>query len=235
MNDILTSVYVANVIALKNEVLYKAACQKVTNERRKKTESLRFPKDRRLSLGAELLLMQGLEQLEMNPEEMLYHYGANGKPYLAGGQEVYFNLSHSEEIVICAISSQEIGCDVEKISDINLKIAKRFFEKTEYEMLMNQKTAESRREMFFRLWTLKESFLKLTGLGMSIPMDSFCIHPGADGISVEQELSQRSYYFQEFNLGQNYKCSICGLDPKIGTKNGVLFEMLNFSDILTAK
>lgn len=232
MNDISTRIYAANVTELEKEALYSAAYQKVTNERRKKADSFRFQKDRRLSLGAELLLMQGLERLGMNLKQMLYHYGANGKPYLKGGQDVYFNLSHSEELVICAVSSKEIGCDVEKIFDINLDIAKRFFSTKEYKTIVNQGTEEARREMFFRIWTLKESFIKLIGLGMSLPMDSFCIQFDKDRISVSQELNQRAYYFQEFNLWQDYKCSVCGLDTQIGTGSGVSFEILNLSDIL---
>lgn len=233
MKNISTRIYAADVTVLNNEEWYRAAYRKVTNERRKKTDSYHFHKDRELSLGAELLLMLGLERLGMNPKEMRYHYGENGKPYLWGSQNVYFNLSHSEQIAICAISSQEIGCDVEKISYVNLELAKRFFFTTEYERIAAEKTVESRRDMFFRLWTLKESYIKMTGLGMSLPMNSFGIHFSAEGISVKQERNHKMCYFQEFNLRQNYKCSVCGLDSEIGTKNGVSFEMLNLSDILT--
>lgn len=234
MMDISTRIYAADVTELKDEGLYHAAYQKVTSERRKKTDSFRLQKDRKLSLGAELLLMYGLERLGMNLKEMSYDYGTNGKPYLTGGQDIYFNLSHSGEMVVCAISSHEIGCDVEKISDMNLEIAKRFFFTTEYEMIVNQKTEAARREMFFRLWTLKESFIKSIGIGVKLPMNSFCIYFDTDGISVKQELNDRTYHFQECNIWQNYKCSVCGLDMTIGTENGVPLEILRLSDILKA-
>lgn len=235
MDDISTTIYAADVTKLKKEALYRAAYEKVTNERRKKTDGFRFQKDRQLSLGAELLLMHGLERRGMNLEEMSYHYGINGKPYLSGGKDLYFNLSHSEEMVICAISSQEIGCDIEKISDINLKIADRFFSVTECEMIASQKTERLKREMFFRLWTLKESFIKSTGMGMRLPMNAFCIHFDSDGISVKQELNNRTYYLQEWNLCRDYKCSVCGLDWKIAVQKGISLEILDFSHILTMK
>lgn len=230
--NISTKIYAADVMKLKNEKLYQAAYQKVTDERRKKTDRMHFPEDRQLSLGVELLLLEGLKQLGVNLEEIGYRYGANGKPYLTGvGQNVHFSLSHSGRLALCAISSQEIGCDVEKISDVNLNIAKRFFFPTEYDMIEGQKSTELRREMFFRLWTLKESYIKMTGMGMSLPMDSFCIHFDQSGISINQKSNYEVCYFQEFELWQNYRCSVCGLDPKLGEKNNVTFEMLDLSDI----
>lgn len=232
MNHIFTTIYAANVTVLQEEGWYKAAYQKVTAERRKKTDRLRFRKDRRLSLGAELLLLQGLKQLGLDPGEMSYAYRANGKPCLSSWQEVHFNLSHSEEMVLCVLSSQEVGCDIEKMADVSLDLAKRFFCPSEYERIAQQKTEALRREMFFRLWTLKESYIKMTGLGLGLPMNAFCIDIDTGGISVSQESDQKICYFQEFDGYQDYKCSICGLDQAIGMKNGVLFEILNFSDIL---
>ena len=176
---------------------------------------------------------------------MNYHYGANEKPYLKGKQDIYFNLSHSEDVAVCAISLWEVGCDIEKISDIPLNIAKKYFCESEYDLISSQKTQEAKQEMFFRLWTLKESYIKMTGMGMRKPMNSFRIKFGADGIEVKQKLGYQTCYFHEINfesdfeadfgthLWKNYKCSVCGFDKKIGTKGGVPLEILNFYDILT--
>lgn len=233
MKDICTKIYAANVTELKNQSLYSAAYHKVTDERRKKTDRLSLTKDRQLSLGAELLLLYGLEQQGIKLREMTYKYGENGKPYLTGNQEVYFNLSHSEEVVICAISPQEIGCDVEKLHEINLNVARRFFCKGEYDMINAEKSEEKRREMFFRLWTLKESFIKLTGMGMSMPMNSFEIKFNADGISVKQELNNKTYYFQEINFLEDYKCSVCGTAYELGARECVPLKLIKLSNILT--
>lgn len=232
MNDISTKIYAVNVTELENEVSYNLAYSKVTDERRKKTDGLKLKKDRRLSLGAELLLMKGLAEWGINLREMKYHYGKNGKPYLTGKQDIYFNLSHSEEAVICAVSLYEVGCDIEKISDINIKVAKKFFCRNEYEMIVAEETEELKREMFFRLWTLKESFIKLTGMGIGMPMNSFSIKSDKDKIVVNQKHIFEACYFQEFALWKNYKCSVCGFDKNIGAKGGVTYEILNFYDIL---
>ncbi len=232
MRNIATKIYAANVTPLKDGALYNAAYYMATEERRKKTDGFRFERDRRLSVGAELLLMKGLEEWGINPKEIKYYYGKNGKPCLAGKQDIYFNISHSGEAVICAVSLFEVGCDIEKVSDVNLKIAERFFCEDEYEMIMSQKTEELKREMFFRLWTLKESFIKLTGMGIGMPMKSFSIKPDKDKIIVKQEHAFNACYFQELFLWKNYKCSVCGFDSSIGIKSGVSFEILNFCDML---
>ena len=230
MNHISTRIYTADVTELENENLYMAAYEKITDERKKKTDQFRLPEDRRLSVGAELLLMYGLNRLGINLKEMRYNYGENGKPYLKNAEDVFFNLSHSEDKVVCAISSREIGCDIEKISAGNFKLAKHFFATEEYEMIVNQKTEMSRREMFFRLWTLKESFIKATGLGLSQRMDSFSIRFDKNGILLDQTLDQEIYYFQELDLWKDYKCSICGLDSEISRKTGVSVEKVDFSN-----
>ena len=62
MRDIATKIYAANVTPLKDGALYNAAYYMATEERRKKTDRFRFERDRRLSVGAELLLMKGLEE-----------------------------------------------------------------------------------------------------------------------------------------------------------------------------
>ena len=232
MSDISTKIYAANVTELRNEALYNLAYNKVTDERRKKTDSFRLKRDRQLSLGAELLLMQGLKEWGINPKEIKYYYGANGKPYLTGGQNIYFNLSHSEETVICAVSLCEIGCDIEKISDYKLQVAKKFFCEDEYEMIVSQTTKEARQNIFFRLWTLKESFIKLKGMGMSMPMNSFSIKLDTNEIIINQKFCDEKCYFQELDLRKDYKCAVCGFDKDIGIKGRVPSEILNIYDIL---
>ncbi|MGN0106617.1 MAG: 4'-phosphopantetheinyl transferase family protein [Hominilimicola sp.] len=175
--------------------------------RREKTDRLMFRKDKMLSLAADALMRKALSDREI--EDFTLEYGKNGKPYIRD-KNIYFNLSHSENTVMCAVSDMEIGCDVEKVTDIDLEIAKRFFHSAEYEMLVKARTDEEKRDMFFRLWTLKESFLKATGLGMALPTDSFCIHINKDKISVFQDVNRENYYFKEYDFNDGYKYAVCG-------------------------
>jgi len=86
-----------------------------------------------------------------------------------------------------------LGCDIEVIRDYNDKVARRFFMETEYALLCAQPDSGRRAALFYRLWTRKESVLKLTGLGMALPLGLFdvsggtvCCAPGLDGWVKEQ-------------------------------------------------
>lgn len=80
----------------------------------------------------------------------------NGKPYITGSK-YHFNISHSGEIVMLAVSDKPIGIDVERIEQRDYeKFCKRFFSEEE------QKRVNSLLS-FYVLWTKKESFVKYLG------------------------------------------------------------------------
>jgi len=98
-------------------------------------------------------------------------YGENGKPYLKNSR-MYFNISHSDDYVVLAISNREIGVDIEKITPFDERVAFRCFTQQELEMVH-----EGGNEAFFRLWTAKESVMKASGLGFSLPPETFSVLP----------------------------------------------------------
>ena len=91
----------------------KKAYGLVCKNRQEKIDFYRFDKDKKLSCGAYLLLKKLLsEQNITNPE---FETGKYGKAYISNHENIYFNLSHSGKIVLCAISDMEVGADVEYI------------------------------------------------------------------------------------------------------------------------
>ncbi len=219
------SVYVADTKALQDEELFRAGYRMVPSERREKADRFIFRKDKTLSIAAGLLLKKGLRDRGIS--EYSVSYGPNGKPFLMDfvcgiGNEklqkpVHFNLSHSEEKVMCVISDAEVGCDVEKITDIDLEIAKRFFFTTEYETIVAGETPNQQRELFYRLWTLKESFMKATGLGMALPLDSFRVDLLKDLQKGENtqtavlchHVNGRQYHLKEYDMKDGYRYAVC--------------------------
>ena len=101
--------------------------------------------------------------LKISPLE--FCYDENGKPYI-NGQDVCFNISHTNGVVVLAVSSQDVGVDVEKIYPRKrmLAIAERFFSSDEYYTL---ERSHNLAKDFFTLWTLKESQVKKSGLGIA--------------------------------------------------------------------
>lgn len=147
----------------------KKAYQAVPENRKNKIDFFKFDKDKKLSAGAFLLLKKLLS--EQNITDFKIKIGKYDKPSICNHENIYFNLSHSGKMVLCSISDMEVGVDVEYIdSTIDLDIAKHFFYNREYERIMN---AENKPDEFFKYWVLKESYMKYTGLGMNLELDSF--------------------------------------------------------------
>lgn len=90
-----------------------------------------------------------------------------GKPYLSG-YDLQFSLSHCKGLAICALGdSTPIGIDAEPIRTVRPRVAQRCFAQSELQLL---ECASDPDLTFTRLWTLKESYVKAIGHGISFPM-----------------------------------------------------------------
>ena len=178
----------------------KKAYNLVSKNRQDKINFYRFDKDKKLSCGAYLLLKKLL--YEENITNPLFKTEKYGKAYISNHENIHFNLSHSSKIVLCSISDKEVGVDVEYIDPkIDLNIAKHYFYNTEYENIMN---AKNKADEFFKYWVLKESYMKYTGLGMNLKLDSFEIII-EDTIKLKND--NESLKFNLFNI-KDYKIGI---------------------------
>ncbi len=112
------------------------------------------------------------------PEAIRFRIGVNGKPELQYGgrasSAVRFNLSHTNGMVVVgAADGLELGVDVEATNRrVDLAVADRYFFGAEARWLAGLDPSR-RTEGFLRLWTLKEAYIKATGLGLSQPLDEF--------------------------------------------------------------
>ena len=206
--------YAADVTCLQNKALFEKAYRSVGSQRQKKVDAKKFQKDKLLSLGAGVLLKKALTENGIRYERAVFAEEPNGRPYIAGNS-VYFNLSHSGTKVLCAVSPVPVGCDVEQIDHFDDTIVKRFFHEKEASAIFSSQSEEQKRERFYRIWTLKESFLKATGQGFSLPLNQFCITLW-DPIVIEQEYSEEEFHFKEFDLGDGYRYACCSVCENIG-------------------
>lgn len=190
----------------------------ISDERCQKIRQMKNQKARVQSLGAGVLLAYGLRQYGIQDKNATMILGENGKPYLAGDTGIYFNLSHSGDYVVAAFGECEVGIDIENKHSNGLKIAKRFFTAKESTYLASCPAGQEQADLFLRYWTLKESFLKITGRGMRLPLDSFELTVG-ETVTVDWSEDNRNYYFKEFSFeseeSEKYRIAVCALECEI--------------------
>ncbi len=135
-----------------------------------------------------------------------------GKPMFEN-LDLHFNISHSGEWVVCAIDKYEIGIDIEEYRPIDIRIAERFFSRKEILFINGFKTEEERYCSFFKIWTLKESYIKSIGKGLYCPLNHFSCILSEAGAPLEFEPLSRSLPVKKFRLldiDPCYSCAICG-------------------------
>ena len=201
--------YMMNVDALNDDALWQAAYSRLSKARKDKADHFAFRKDRNLSLGAGLLLNYALCAYGLREEKMLYGAWKNRKPFFPNNPDIHFNLSHSGSMAICAVSEAEVGCDIEQFSDIGIEIAAHGFTKREYADIVSRASEAERTEQFFRYWSLKESYMKFTGLGMSLQPDSFEIQMDKTQMPALQGGAFEPVRFTEYRTIPGYACAVC--------------------------
>lgn len=194
-------VYLADVTHLPDPKEAPEIMKGLPEERKQKILRYRQVADRKRSLGAGLLLKKVLARHNHRIDSVTY--GVNGKPEISG---IHFNLSHSHNKVVCAVSDKLVGCDIEKIEEVTEKIAERFFAKSEIAYLNSFKYQEKMRE-FFRIWTMKESYMKMTGEGMSLGLHNFEIVFGNE-VEICREGKRCSCNIREYEI-PGYKLTVC--------------------------
>lgn len=135
--------------------------------RRERTQRFLRTADKARSLAAGLLVRRLAGQNEPC-------IGAHGKPYLRNGP--CFNLSHSGRFVVLAAADGDVGADIERIRPWTAAIAERCFTESERAWLG---AAPDQMTAFYILWTAKESIMKASGAGFTMPPETFCVDPDA--------------------------------------------------------
>ncbi|NRA42203.1 MAG: 4'-phosphopantetheinyl transferase superfamily protein [Pseudomonadales bacterium] len=143
-----------------------------------KVARLRFAKHRHDALITRALVRDTLSHyLPDEPHQLAFVSEAKGKPKLSQPKHsgLWFNLSHTEGLIVCAVSKlPQLGVDCEQLTRDNeiLAIAQRYFSTSETAELFSL-APEHQRSRFFDYWTLKESYIKACGQGLAIPLDHF--------------------------------------------------------------
>lgn len=169
--------------------------QNIPEIRREKVNNLKFEKDKKLSLGAWLLLKKALKNHHIFVDNYEYKENENGKPELVACP-FEFSISHSGKYVLVGLSKAPIGVDIQETKPIDEKVLKFIANDND---LAFYNSAQNKQDAFYKIWTLKESISKKSGEGMIKPKD----------IYINYMFLFNGSFLYEFNDIKDYKVAVC--------------------------
>ena len=200
--------YYLNFTFLLSEEAIRSHLHLVSAERQQRIETTRRLETKASLLAAGILFQEvmtksfGISDLEIQTNEY-------GKPYLKNHPSLYFNISHSANIAVLTVSDTECGVDIENTAKPHeaMGVANRFFSRNEYAAMM---LSANPNEAFCRLWTLRESYVKMRGKGFAIGLSTLkCdFHRGVCTI-YQDHLPQPDACFKEFRDVLGYRIAVC--------------------------
>jgi len=155
-------------------------------------------------------------QLNAQPKDLIFTYAKQGKPALKNHPSLAFNLAHSGDYAVIAITENDpIGIDIEKEDRMQdcVAIAKRFFTSTEYKAILASQQPEI---LFCHIWTQKEAFLKATGKGLSFGLDQFEVSTNLSTTQVYNiqnlKLAKENWQSQSLTIVPGYRIVVTKLN-----------------------
>lgn len=210
----------APVAALEDAELEDDCRQLLDPDEGRRASTFRFAADRRaFVLGRTLLRTTLSRHADVAPGDWRFDFNAHGKPRVAAchgaAQQLAFNLSHTRQLVVLVLGQQRaLGVDVEAlVADHDPDIAERFFSPAENAALQgSDRSAQSTR--FIELWTLKESYLKARGTGLSLGLEGIGFDlASADGIATRFAPAiadqPARWHFTLLEASPNHRVAVC--------------------------
>lgn len=171
----------------------------MSDERKQAVSRMQVEHKRNLRIAADALCRKAISEFcGISPADIVFVYNEKGKPY-AKGLPVHFNISHSGDIAVCAVSESEIGIDIEKIRSVNPRISDKFATEEENEYISTSENG------FFEIWTLKEAYFKCIGTGLDANIKNVSFEIFENKINC----SESGYEFSFHKIDSEYICSTC--------------------------
>lgn len=197
------------------EVFYFDKVYPFLNTRRKnRIDSFLHVEDALRSIAGEWLTRLVLsEKLQVNFSEILIENDKNEKPFYSSASGIHFNISHSGDWSVCAVSAFPVGIDIEIVQPIDLSIVKDCFTENEFETMTGFADKTEQLDYFYTIWTIKESYLKAIGSGFSKSPDSFGAELNNHQVLLNGD-AERGYCFRQYNFDNGYRLCVCSLETQ---------------------
>ena len=140
----------------------------MSSSKKKQVDGFRFEEDKKRTVAGEMLARELIADFcGVDIESILFYANEFGKPF-AKSIDVEFNISHSGDKVICAVSNAPVGVDIEErrsVTDYVIKLVCTA-EESDY-VLANNISEEEKNNRFYEIWTFKEAYFKCMGTGIT--------------------------------------------------------------------
>jgi len=209
-------IYATKIFDISKEKLEELSLL-ITRERKLRIERFIYREDKIRTLIGEILARTVIaKELGIINKHIIFDKNQYGKPYLKSHPEINFNISHSGNLVACVIDNKPVGIDVEQVKHIEYEgIAESFFSARELENIYKKDLCRQIGE-FYRIWTLKESYVKCCGQGLSIPLKSFSISiDSSDKIRSVIDSKYSEHIFNTFEVEPDYKIAVCSISKEV--------------------
>lgn len=140
-----------------------------------------------------------------------------GKPFLKEYPSLHFNGSHSGDYLVCALSKNPVGVDVQRVDRTKriMPLAQRFMTLGEVRGLERLED-ERRTQAFYRLWAQKESYMKYRGLGFALPLNAFEIQEAdKEWRIIDKDHFTGEVFLRRLELSPDYELWVCGEEPEV--------------------
>ena len=191
-NDFMIKLYACDIRTLCDPAENQDILSGLSQYRKEKIMRYKFADDRKRSLACGLILKKILPCYGLSESSIVL--GKNDKPECDG---IKFSVSHSGDYSVAAFSEKNIGCDIEKLRPAPIRIAQSKFADGERDFIFSQKTDKEKDEAFFRIWTLKESYLKYTGDGLNYGLNFFEIVPSSPPFAKINGQKSKCQFFEQ--------------------------------------
>ena len=206
---------------MRDERLLRRYYSLLAPEEQEQQGRFHFVIDRHRYLVTRALVRAALSRyVAIEPRDWTFAADAYGRPRITNvdrrAQRISFNISHTNSLILLGVTcDRALGVDVENYCTRNalIDIADRFFAPEEVGELQAL-PGERQRERFFEYWTLKESYIKARGMGLSIPLGQFSFRLPCERtlrVSMQPELNDcpSRWRFWQFRPAACYLVAIC--------------------------
>ena len=205
-----------------DEDKYRILWNAVPEEKKRSAEKFYHKEDAYRSICAEILIRFCIHETTGTLSFFDMKRNAYGKPYISGIEDFCFNLSHAGEWVVIAYGRKEVGIDVEMMRTDMTGIVNSCYGKSEKAYIFSAEGRE-KDERAIEIWTMKESYVKYRGMGLSLEFDSFDVK--------EMEKNGIPCFFRTWRLPGGYYMTVCGEETDIRIEQASPEDLIRFAGL----